>query len=127
MDRLTDATQNVLYFTNYIKVVENLDHYQDMLLYPNLWQIDKDLKCSNNELIYSKDTLSIIPSMENLEIENKAKRIQISQIDIFTGAEIAKYNSITDAGKITGVHIGNIARCVRGEGKTAGGYIWRKC
>ena len=30
------------------------------------------------------------------------------------------------AEKMTGIHIGNIARNVRGECKTAGGYVWRR-
>ena len=34
------------------------------------------------------------------------------------------FESISEAERITGIHRGNIARCVRKEGKTAGGYRW---
>lgn len=36
---------------------------------------------------------------------------------------VAKYNSITEAQRITGIN--NISNCCNGKYKTAGGYIWR--
>jgi len=34
------------------------------------------------------------------------------------------YNSCLDAQRATNIHVSNIARCVKGERKTAGGYHW---
>lgn len=38
---------------------------------------------------------------------------------------ICLFNSITDAGKKTGVDTGSISACCRGKSKTAGGFVWK--
>jgi len=40
------------------------------------------------------------------------------------GRRIRKYNSMTEAEKITGVNTGSISKVVRGIMKTAGGFVW---
>lgn len=41
------------------------------------------------------------------------------------GNFIHRYESLSEAGRETGVNVGHIGRCVKGYEKTAGGYIWR--
>ena len=41
------------------------------------------------------------------------------------GTFIASYNSIAEAEKATGVHNPNITKVIKGERKTAGGFIWK--
>ena len=41
------------------------------------------------------------------------------------GNLIQKYDSATEASNRTGVNLGHLAACCRGEQKTAGGYIWK--
>ena len=62
---------------------------------------------------------------ENLEEENSRKRFKIKMIDK-NGNVLKIFESITVAEKETGIHRGNIARTVRGQSKTAGGYRWEK-
>lgn len=38
---------------------------------------------------------------------------------------ISLFDSITEAGRKTGVDVGSISACCRGKQKTAGGYIWK--
>ena len=64
-------------------------------------------------------------SLSNIEIENNDKAIEIEAYDL-NGNFVASFASITIAEKMTGIHKGNIARNVRGESKTAGGYVWVK-
>ena len=45
---------------------------------------------------------------------------------IYAYKSVSRNKSITIAEKMTGIHKGNIARNVRGESKTAGGYVWVK-
>lgn len=45
-------------------------------------------------------------------------------IQIKHGIIIAKFDSAKDAERATGVNQGNISRCARGEGKSAGKYQW---
>ena len=42
-----------------------------------------------------------------------------------TGEFIAQFNSISEAGRITGININCISRCCRGNFKTAGKYVWK--
>ena len=65
----------------------------------------------------------LITKEKNIEIENSSKSISIEAYDL-NGNFVASFVSITIAEKMTGIHRGNIARNVRGESKTAGGYIW---
>lgn len=41
------------------------------------------------------------------------------------GKMISKYAGIREAGRTTGIYHQNIMRCLNGEGKTAGGFIWK--
>ena len=105
-------------FSNYVEFVSGLPHYDDFLLSPKDWQIDKDGRGGD---VYSRLTIQIIPSAENLEIENAAKRIPIFRVDELGNRQF--YPSISEAERITGIWRGNIARAVR-TGYSAGGYKW---
>ena len=41
------------------------------------------------------------------------------------GDFIAKYDSLTEAQRVTGVELHNISECCRGKSKTAGGFVWQ--
>ena len=111
-------------FKNYVEFISTLDNYSELLKYPNEWQIDKDIKndsCNN----YFRENIKIVRREDNLEEENSRKRFKIKMIDE-NGNIIKVFESITVAEKETGIHRGNIARAVRGQSKTAGGYRWEK-
>ena len=112
----------LLNFKNYCDVVSKLPNYKLLLQSPNDWQIDKDLLSGN---IYARSTIMIIKTEHNLEIENSKKRICVAMCDMSNNL-IDIFESISKAERVTGIHRGNIARCVRGDSRSAGGYIWRK-
>ena len=57
--------------------------------------------------------------------ENGAKKARpVVQLNL-DGAYIASFSNAPEAERITGIKNGNIARCCRGEIKTAGGYKWQ--
>ena len=112
----------LLKFSNYISFISNLENYELLISKPNEYQIDKDIK-NGRQSIYSRETISIVKSEDNLEEENKNKRISIARYSL-DGKFIDSFESISEAERLTNIHRGNIARCVRGESKTAGGYIW---
>ena len=111
-------------FKNYIEFISSLDGYENLIKEPGKYQIDKDIlnKGCNN---YNRENLKIVLSSENLEEENSRRRFKINMIDL-NGNIIRVFNSITEAEQITGIHRGNIARTVRGQSKTAGGYVWER-
>ena len=114
----------LLSFKNYVEFISTLDNYSELLKHPNEWQIDKDIKndsCNN----YFRGNIKIVRREENLEEENSRKRFKIKMIDK-NGNVLKIFESITVAEKETGIHRGNIARTVRGQSKTAGGYRWEK-
>jgi len=108
-------------FKNYINFIETLPNIDKLKKDPNSWQIDKDLKSG---YFYSRDSVTIMKSEENLELENKGKKIQIIMLSL-DGKVIEKFESMYEAETKTGIHRGNISRVIRGESKTAGGYKWR--
>ena len=114
----------LLNFKNYVEFVEGLENFDLLKNNPEKYHIDKDMKCKNDKC-YSRETLSIITKEKNIEIENSDKLIGVEAYDL-NGNFVASFVSITMAEKMTGIHIGNIARNVRGECKTAGGYVWRR-
>lgn len=112
----------LLRFSNYIKFISSLPNYDKLLKEPNNYQIDKDIKIGRMNM-YSRETISIVKFSDNLNEENKLKKIKTYQYNL-EDRLINTFDSITEAEKITLIHGGNIARCIRGESKTAGGYKW---
>ena len=112
----------LLKFSNYINFISNLENYELLINNPNEYQIDKDIK-KGRQSIYSRETISIVRNEDNLEEENKNKRILVGRYSL-NGEFIDSFKSISEAERLTKIHRGNIARCIRGKSKTAGGYIW---
>lgn len=54
----------------------------------------------------------------------KTNKVKIGQYDLDTGDLIREWESMACAKKITGIN--NINRCVYGQSKSAGGYLWKK-
>ena len=106
-------------FANYASFVETLPNYENLVKEPSKWQIDKD---QNGGYEYSRKTIRIVSSAENLELENSRKRIPVYQI--CPDGTTHWFDSIYSAANATGVHRGNIARAVR-TGYKAGGSEWR--
>ena len=113
----------LLRFSNYIKFIKLLPNYDKLKENPKMYQIDKDIKTHRKDKIYSRDSISIVLSEDNLKEENEFKKIKVFQYD-FNYTLINSFKSITEAETITGIHRGNIARTVRNQSKSAGGYIW---
>lgn len=109
----------LLSFANYVSFVSSLNNYESLIQAPAMWQIDKDKKGGN---CYSRDTISIIPAKENLELENEKKRYPVKMLNK-CGVLVKVFQSITIAEQETGIHRGNISRSVR-TGVLAGGYKW---
>lgn len=86
-----------------------------------------------------KDMTRTNDKAENLEWCTAAENVRWSQIHgkykgvnhkrvaqiSNDGETIRKYESISEAARNTGAEIGNISKCLAGERKKAGGYIWR--
>jgi len=105
-------------FANYVEFISHLPNYEELVAHPNDWQIDKDEKGGN---VYSRETIQIVPSDKNLELENSMKRMPVYRT--LESGEREFFPSITVAATITGIHRGNIARSARTHFK-AGGYKW---
>jgi len=108
------------HFGNYVNFVSSLENYNNLLCEPEKWDIDKDIsggKC------YSRETIKIVPKKINIDYENLLKKKPIAQIDEI-GNIVAKFESINQAEKATGIHRGNISRAARIR-QNAGGYKWR--
>lgn len=71
----------------------------------------------NNQFEKAKDKANII--------WNIPRRIPIEQLDL-SGNLIAKYESITQAVKNTGIDHTTISRCIKGIRKTTHNFKWRK-
>lgn len=60
---------------------------------------------------------------------NRKARVNKKEVVQFTmdGAEVARYESIADAGRAVGVHFMSISKCLNhpDERKTAAGFIWK--
>ena len=112
----------LLRFSNYVNFISSLKNYDLLVDNPQNYQIDKDIKCGRQS-IYSRETISIVKKEDNLEEENKGKRVAIARYTL-DDEFIDEFESIYKASKATNISIGNIARCVRKEIKTAGGYKW---
>jgi hypothetical protein len=108
-------------FKNYISCVESLPNNDKLLNDSDNWQIDKDLKSG---YYYSRDSLTIMKSKENLELENAGKRIRVDMYSI-NDKFLKSFESISEAEINTGIYRGNIARVIRGEANTAGGFKWK--
>lgn len=48
----------------------------------------------------------------------------VNQYDKNTGELVGTYKGTTTATEVTGVHNGNLVRCLKGYRKSAGGYRW---
>lgn len=118
------VSDELLNFKNYVEIIEQLPNYNYLVENPTSWDIDKDFR-SKQEKIYSKDTLCIMKKDKNIELENNSKRIKVQQFTL-DDEYISTFESITEAEKVTGIHKGNIARVLRGDSHTAGGFKWRK-
>jgi hypothetical protein len=113
----------LLKFSNYITFIESLPNYDKLKINPKLYEIDKDIKTNRKSKIYSRETISIVLAEDNLAEENNNKKIKVYQYDLSHNF-INEFESITAAAKATNIHVGNIARNVRCQSKSAGGYIW---
>lgn len=118
------VSEELHYFSNYIKVVEGLDNYDKLIKNPEEWQIDKDLLSNKNNKIYSSETLTIMSGCDNNDLAKKEKRRPVIQYDLNMN-KIAEFESITSADKNTGVTVGNIHGVANRKYNTAGGFIWR--
>lgn len=112
---------------NYIKDMESKDNYDKLL--NEGWELDKDL---SGKKIYSNETTVIISpydnSMERIHRAGTTRdKTPILQFDLNNNF-IEEYDSITEASKITGISLSNIASVANENSnrKTAGGFIWIK-
>lgn len=62
-------------------------------------------------------------NMDNPKNNSDLRTKQVVQYDL-TGKELVKYNSASEASRITGISKSCITRCSRGERSNSGGYIW---
>lgn len=112
----------LLNFGNYVSFVSKLPNYDNLLCDPGKWDIDKD-KLGGQ--CYSRGTLQIIPTEENVHLENENKSRQVEMIND-AGNIINRYDSLSAAESATGISKRNISRGAKNHIK-AGGYFWRYC
>ena len=117
------VSDELLNFKDYINIVSDLEHYQDLLNEPESWQIDKDIKSHKNNKIYSKNTLMIIPTKENILLSNQEEAKSVSMYDD-ENLLMATFPSRFRASLVMGLERGNISRAVQNKCKY-GGYYWR--
>lgn len=114
------VSEELLRFSNYISVVEHLEHYDDLIREPSNWQIDKDLKSRNGNVIYTKDTLIILPNEVNKQINVEP----VYQYDLNFNL-ISYYSSKKEASECTGLRSNTIAERARGKHNGIyGGFFW---
>lgn len=109
----------LLSFSNFVEFLSSLPHYKDLLEHPDEWQIDKDINGGN---CYSRKTIKIVKTVDNIAFENKKKKTPIYQI--LSEDKCKYYESVCEAESATGIHKANISRAAK-TGIKAGGYFWR--
>lgn len=57
-------------------------------------------------------------------LANARKRKAVVQLDM-DGREVNRFVSLNEASRVTGISLGAIGKCVKGEHQSAGGYRWR--
>lgn len=98
----------------------------------NLPQVNhKDENKTNNHV----DNLEWCTQSYNMKYSNifsfggKARKpcrmVKVDKLDSCTKELIKTYDSFQDAANENNIYVGNIWRCCRKRGKTAGGFIWR--
>lgn len=117
-------------FSNYIKDIEQKENYDKLIKDRFNWNIDKDIlvpgnKCYSNEttlIVYrGENTREMLKRLGNPGIKTRKPVLQYS----LEGEFINKYESLSEASRISGVDISHISSCCKGELHTAGKYIWR--
>ena len=121
-----------LIFANFLEDIKLIEGYDFWLNHPNEGiSLDKDIK-GNNSKIYSLDTCCFVTASDNSKERNERcgiakamkSKVKIYGINIKTGERTKDFESITEATKEIGAK--GIARCVRGERRSCGGYYWFK-
>ena len=90
------------------------------------WVRDKQYRLKMSEAkkgvpSYWKDKNLYEETKEKIRKSSKFKKIKQSTENGFL---IGIYNGIREAERVTGIPHSNIIKCIKGERKTAGGYIW---
>lgn len=116
------VSDELLNFSSYADIVSNLENYDKLLKNPDNWQIDKDKK-SGIHKIYSRKTLSIIPSCENIYLSKKDDMIETRMYDD-KNMLMAVFPSRCRAAMVMKLDRGNISRAIK-TGNEYGGYFWR--
>lgn len=117
------VSDELLNFNDYINVVSKLEHYQDLINEPEHWQIDKDLKSDRNCKVYSENTLTIIPTQENIALSNQEDMKAVLMYND-ENLLLATFPSRCRAAMVMELERGNISRAIRNRCKY-GGYYWR--
>jgi hypothetical protein len=68
-----------------------------------------------------KHSISILGKKRNLDTYLRKRLIQYDA----NGNKIAVFNTSREAGNALSINFGNIASCLTGKRKTAGGFIWK--
>lgn len=114
-------------FSNYILDVSQMDNYHLLLEDSRNWTVDKD-KLSTEERLYSKNTCSIIPLVENTQLSFEGHERIKKGVNQYSksGKFIKSYSNLAEVVKELGLkNHGNISNCLNGRNKTAYGFMWK--
>lgn len=119
-----------LRYENYEKDISSMDNYDNLMKYPNLWNVDKDIIDSNNKC-YCPDKCLIVSKYDNISeaIDRNSNTTSVSRSPVVQldklGNILNVYPSIKKASIETNVSYQCISLCCRGKLKTSGGFIWK--
>ena len=114
----------LLIFSNYIKYIKSLPNYDKLKQNPELYEIDKDIKTNRKSTIYNRENISIVLKEDNLEEENKHKRIKVYQYD-FEYNLVNDFNSIMDAERELKIDNRLISATCRNKQKSTGNFKFK--
>ena len=86
---------------------------------------------NNLKTVNHKDEDKTNNTVSNLEWMSRADNIRYSanksvqMFDKSTGELLETFPSLSEAGRVTEINLGNISSCCLGQRKSSGGYIWR--
>lgn len=112
------VSEEFLCFENYLKALESKNNFEDLLKFPNKWQVDKDIYGGK---IYSSQSVRIIPSHQNMSMaHNKTKVIAKN------GNAIKFFESITDAATGLGSNAANVSAALKKGYKVKGWEVFNE-
>lgn len=98
---------------------------QDIQVIQNVYLQCKNIETTIEKTGWSRNTVhKYVKELSNQHPSSKYNHRHILKLDKNTHDVIEEFIDLSTASKITNISISNISHCLKGDTKTAGGYMW---